>query len=104
MDFTFGHFPSPNFSNYTHVIQDAEESGLPDNNLEENKETSTQDAKGSVGREQDTNRIYLDLIPVRSFLHSSSVSPTKETHSDIPPEHAEDLKDSSYQEVHIWNR
>uniref|UniRef100_A0A3Q1J8N8 Actin filament-associated protein 1-like 2 n=1 Tax=Anabas testudineus TaxID=64144 RepID=A0A3Q1J8N8_ANATE len=60
-----------------------------DNNLEENKVTCAHDAKNSVGTEQDTeNRIYLDLIPVRSFLHTSGgskVSPVKETHSDIPP-------------------
>lgn len=84
------------------MIQDAEDS---ENNLKEDKETCSQDAKGSVGREQDIdNRIYLDLIPVRSFLHSSNASPTKETHSEISPEPVEDLKDSSHQEVNIRNR
>ncbi|XP_026207056.1 actin filament-associated protein 1-like 2 isoform X2 [Anabas testudineus] len=86
--------------------EDAEESGLPDsedNNLEENKVTCAHDAKNSVGTEQDTeNRIYLDLIPVRSFLHTSGgskVSPVKETHSDIPPVGVEDKRDSSHREI-----
>ncbi|GAA6214270.1 actin filament-associated protein 1-like 2 isoform X1 [Lates japonicus] len=83
--------------------EDAEESGLPDsedNKLQEPNETCTQDAKGSVGTEQDTdNRIYLDLVPVRSFLHTScggKVSPGKETFRDslVP---VEDQKDSPCQ-------
>uniref|UniRef100_A0A3P8THS8 Actin filament-associated protein 1-like 2 n=1 Tax=Amphiprion percula TaxID=161767 RepID=A0A3P8THS8_AMPPE len=80
---------------------DAEESSLPnceDNNVQEVNETCSQDAKEPVGTEQDNdNRIYLDLVPVRSFLHTSSggkASPAKETsrHSPVP---AEDQKDSS---------
>ncbi|XP_039990782.1 actin filament-associated protein 1-like 2 isoform X3 [Xiphias gladius] len=83
--------------------EDAEESSLPrseDNDLQEHNETCTHDAKDSVGTEQDTeNRVYLDLVPVRSFLHTSSggkASPAKETfrHSPVP---VEDQKDSSCQ-------
>lgn len=109
MDFKSGHFPAPNFSNYAHVVQDAEESGLPDsedNNPEENNETCTEDAKESEGNEQNIeNRIYLDLIPVRSFLHTSGggkVSPAKETSTHFPVP-VEDQKDSLYQEVHKRN-
>ncbi|KAM9336162.1 actin filament-associated protein 1-like 2 isoform 2-T2 [Symphorus nematophorus] len=93
--------------------EDAEESGLPDsedNNLQENNETCTQqDSKDSVGTEQDTdNRIYLDLIPVRSFLHTScggKTLPAKET-SRHSPVTVDDQKDPSSQtkEVISTNR
>ncbi|XP_076616747.1 actin filament-associated protein 1-like 2 isoform X2 [Chaetodon auriga] len=81
--------------------EDAEESGLPDsedNNLQEHNETCTQGTKDSAGTEQDTeNRVYLDLLPVRSFLHTScggKTVPGKDTsgHSPVP---AEDQKDPS---------
>lgn len=44
-----------------------------------------------MGTEQDADRVYLDLVPVRSFLHTSGggkVTPAKETsrHSPIPSE------------------
>uniref|UniRef100_A0A665VL68 Actin filament-associated protein 1-like 2 n=1 Tax=Echeneis naucrates TaxID=173247 RepID=A0A665VL68_ECHNA len=83
--------------------EDAEESGLPDsedNNLQEHNEPCTQDAKDSVGTEEDPeNRVYLDLVPVRSFLHTPSgakTPPNKETsrHSPVP---VEDPKDDSCQ-------
>ncbi|CAK6974628.1 actin filament-associated protein 1-like 2 isoform X2 [Scomber scombrus] len=74
--------------------EDAEESGLPDsedNNLQQHNETCTQAPKDPVGTEQDADRVYLDLVPVRSFLHTSGggkVTPAKETsrHSPIPSE------------------
>ncbi|XP_070847363.1 actin filament-associated protein 1-like 2 isoform X2 [Chaetodon trifascialis] len=80
--------------------EDAEESGLPDsedNNLQEHNETCTQDTKDSAGTEQDTeNRVYLDLLPVRSFLHTScggkTVPGNTSGHSPIP---VEDQKDPS---------
>ncbi|XP_042363573.1 actin filament-associated protein 1-like 2 isoform X2 [Plectropomus leopardus] len=92
--------------------EDAEESGLPDsedNNPQEHNETSVQDTKDSVETEQDTdNRIYLDLVPVRSFLHTScggKSPPAKETsrHSPVP---IEEQKESSSQikEVVSTNR
>ncbi|CAJ1081035.1 actin filament-associated protein 1-like 2 isoform X1 [Xyrichtys novacula] len=80
--------------------EDAEESALPDsedNNLQEQNATFTQDNKDS---EQDTDdRVYLDLVPVRSFLHTScgnKPAPAKETsgHSSIP---GEDQKDQTSQ-------
>ncbi|XP_008275800.1 actin filament-associated protein 1-like 2 isoform X2 [Stegastes partitus] len=81
--------------------EDAEESSLPnceDNNVQEHNETCSQDAKDTAGTEEDNdNRIYLDLVPVRSFLHTSSGgkgSPGKET-SRLSPVPAEDQKDSS---------
>ncbi|XP_033467779.1 actin filament-associated protein 1-like 2 isoform X1 [Epinephelus lanceolatus] len=83
--------------------EDAEERGLPDsedNNPQELNETSAQDTKDSTGTQQDTdNRIYLDLVPVRSFLHTScggKAPPAKETsgHSPVP---AEEQKDPSSQ-------
>lgn len=91
-------------------IQDAEESGLPDsedNNLQEHNEPSTQDAKDSVGTEQDSeSRVYLDLVPVRSFLHTScgtKTPPTKEPsrHSPVP---VDDQRDSSCQAKDVRNR
>uniref|UniRef100_A0A3Q0RUN0 Actin filament-associated protein 1-like 2 n=1 Tax=Amphilophus citrinellus TaxID=61819 RepID=A0A3Q0RUN0_AMPCI len=40
---------------------------------EKDNETCSQDAKDPEGTEEDPeNRIYLDLVPVRSFLHTSS--------------------------------
>uniref|UniRef100_A0A3Q0RU91 Actin filament-associated protein 1-like 2 n=1 Tax=Amphilophus citrinellus TaxID=61819 RepID=A0A3Q0RU91_AMPCI len=51
-------------------------------------ETCSQDAKDPEGTEEDPeNRIYLDLVPVRSFLHTSSggkVSPAKEASRHSP--------------------
>lgn len=91
-------------------IQDAEESGLPDgedNNLQEHNEPSTQDAKDSAGTEQDTeSRVYLDLVPVRSFLHTScgtKTPPTKEN-SRYSPVPVEDQRDSSCQVKEVRNR
>ncbi|XP_035517622.1 actin filament-associated protein 1-like 2 [Morone saxatilis] len=92
--------------------EDAEDSGLPDtedNNLQEHNETCTQDTKNSVETEEDAeNRIYLDLVPLRSFLHTSSgtkAPPAKETcrHSLVT---VEDQKDPSSQmkEVISTNR
>ncbi|XP_031170996.2 actin filament-associated protein 1-like 2 [Sander lucioperca] len=92
--------------------EDAEESNLPDsedNNPQEHNETCMQDIKESVGAEQDIeNRVYLDLVPLRSFLHTSSggkAPPAKEMsrHSPVPEE---DQKDPSSQmkEVISTNR
>ncbi|XP_074518706.1 actin filament-associated protein 1-like 2 isoform X2 [Halichoeres trimaculatus] len=53
--------------------EDTEESGLPDsedNNLQEQNETCSEDKKDS--EEDPESRIYLDLVPVRSFLHTAS--------------------------------
>lgn len=92
------------------VIQDAEERGLPDsedNSPQELNETSAQDTKDSAGTQQDTdNRIYLDLVPVRSFLHTScggKAPPAKETsgHSPVP---AEEQKDPSSQMKEVGNK
>ncbi|XP_069011664.1 actin filament-associated protein 1-like 2 isoform X1 [Embiotoca jacksoni] len=83
--------------------EDAEESSLPNcenNNLQEQNETSSQEAKEPPGAEQDTeNRIYLDLVPVRSFLHTSSGSkaPLAKETSGHSPVTVEDQKDSSCQ-------
>ncbi|XP_061666854.1 actin filament-associated protein 1-like 2 [Syngnathoides biaculeatus] len=41
------------------------------NNIEEHNEMSAQDLKDPVATEEDPeNRVYLDLLPVRSFLHT----------------------------------
>lgn len=71
--------------------EDADEYVLPeseDNNPQEQFETCTQDSKDSEGTEQDPdNRIYLDLVPVRSFLHTScggKAPPAKETSRESP--------------------
>lgn len=55
---------------------------------EDNNEASTaQDARDLAGSELDPdNRVYLDLLPVRSFLHTSGgkTSPTKDTSRQSP--------------------
>ncbi|KAM8729180.1 actin filament-associated protein 1-like 2 isoform 1-T1 [Acanthopagrus schlegelii] len=92
--------------------EDVEEGGLPDGediNLQEHSETCTQGTKDLAAKEGDADdRIYLDLIPVRSFLHTScgaKTPPAKETsgHSPVP---AEEQKDASSQvkEVTPTNR
>ncbi|KAM7370783.1 hypothetical protein PAMP_010304 [Pampus punctatissimus] len=69
--------------------EDAEESGLPDSEDNNLNETCTQGTKDPVVTENDTERVYLDLVPVRSFLHTAGggkVTPSKETsrHSPVP--------------------
>ncbi|XP_034414916.1 actin filament-associated protein 1-like 2 isoform X1 [Cyclopterus lumpus] len=91
--------------------EDAEESGLPDSedsNPQEHNETCAQDTQDSVGTEQDTeNRVYLDLTPVRSFLHTAggSKAPAKEPsrHSPVPVEEEKDPS-SQMKEVISTNR
>ncbi|XP_028990019.1 actin filament-associated protein 1-like 2 [Betta splendens] len=82
--------------------EDAAEEGGEDNSPEDKSETRTRDSQDAAAQEQDPdNRIYLDLIPVRSFLHTPAgerVSPGTET-STHSPVAAEDQLDSSYQEV-----
>ncbi|KAM6964671.1 actin filament-associated protein 1-like 2 isoform 2-T2 [Tautogolabrus adspersus] len=79
--------------------EDAEESGLPDsedNNLQEQNKSCSQDNKDS---EQDTEtRVYLDLVPVRSFLHTSCANkpaPAKETSAHSPVTEEEQKEQSS---------
>ncbi|XP_041830457.1 actin filament-associated protein 1-like 2 isoform X2 [Melanotaenia boesemani] len=83
--------------------EDADENRLPnceDNNLLEQNQTCSPNTKNPMSTEQDTdNRIYLDLVPVRSFLHTScgnKTSPAKEI-SRQSPVPVEDHKDSSFQ-------
>lgn len=89
--------------------EDAEESGLPDgedNNPQERNETCAQDTEDSAGTEQDAdNRVYLDLIPVRSFLHTAggSKAPARETPSHSPVEEEKDPS-SQMKEVISTNR
>lgn len=54
-------------------LQDIEEGSLPDSNLQEQNDTCTEDTEDQVGTEPPAseNRVYLDLVPVRSFLHTS---------------------------------
>lgn len=82
--------------------EDAEENRLPDcedGNLQE-QETCSQDTKKSEGTEEDPeNRIYLDLVPVRSFLHTSTgtkTPPAKEA-SRLSPVPGEDQKEPASQ-------
>lgn len=110
ISFSFLHILSPGqITSSFFVIQDVEESGLPDredNNLQEHSETCTQDTRDSAAKEGDADdRIYLDLIPVRSFLHTSSgvkTPPAKESsgHSPVP---AEEQKDASSQVKEVDN-
>lgn len=54
-------------------LQDTEERSLADSNLQEQNDTCTEDTEHRVGTEPPAseNRVYLDLVPVRSFLHTS---------------------------------
>ncbi|KAF7655253.1 hypothetical protein LDENG_00058830 [Lucifuga dentata] len=79
--------------------EDVDEGGPPEseeNDREKHKEVCTQDATDTAGTEQGSeNRVYLDLVPVRSFLHTScgsKVTPHKETsgHTPTPTEEQED--------------
>ncbi|XP_045078423.1 actin filament-associated protein 1-like 2 isoform X2 [Coregonus clupeaformis] len=84
--------------------EDAEESGLLDD--QESSGQCRQDSTGPCGQDGDvvvvdsagqvaTDKVYLDLIPVRSFLHTSCGrgSPNKEPPrpSPTPPEEQQDL-------------
>lgn len=53
-------------------LQDTE-SSLAESNLQEQDDTCTEDTEDRVGKEPPAseNRVYLDLVPVRSFLHTS---------------------------------
>lgn len=93
-----------------HVIQDADQSGLQDsvdNTMQEHNETCTQDTKNSTGTKQDTeNRVYLEVVPVRSFLHTScgrKSPPVKDTftHSPVPEE---DQQEPPSQTKEVGNR
>uniref|UniRef100_A0A3B4VI39 Actin filament-associated protein 1-like 2 n=1 Tax=Seriola dumerili TaxID=41447 RepID=A0A3B4VI39_SERDU len=68
---------------------------------------SIADPENSEGTEQDPdNRVYLDLVPVRSFLHTScgaKTPPAKET-SRYSPVPLEEQKDSSCQVKEARNR
>ncbi|XP_068610383.1 actin filament-associated protein 1-like 2 [Brachionichthys hirsutus] len=79
--------------------EDAEDNDLPDtehNNLLGNNETDIKTSEDSEGTEQDNeNRIYLDLAPVRSFLHTScgAKSPPAKDASRHSPVTVEDEKE-----------
>ncbi|XP_077959640.1 actin filament-associated protein 1-like 2 isoform X2 [Gasterosteus aculeatus] len=78
--------------------EDAEESSLADsedNNPQEQNGPCARDTKDPEGAEQDTDaRVYLGLIPLRSFLHTpgASKAPSTELESDspVPPEEEKD--------------
>ncbi|XP_047232615.1 actin filament-associated protein 1-like 2 isoform X4 [Girardinichthys multiradiatus] len=82
--------------------EDPEENTLPncddENNLQDHKATQPDIAKDPVNAEQETdNRIYLDLIPMHSFLHTScgvKASPPPKEASRVCPIPGEVQKDS----------
>ncbi|XP_076008122.1 actin filament-associated protein 1-like 2 [Genypterus blacodes] len=82
--------------------EDVEESTLPqgeeEKDLQERNDTCREDAGDAGGGEQGTgNRVYLDLVPVRSFLHTSGgnkASPNKDASCQSPAP-AEDEQDPS---------
>ncbi|KAM4526954.1 actin filament-associated protein 1-like 2 isoform 2-T2 [Fundulus diaphanus] len=85
--------------------EDAEENPLPnceeENNPQDLDPTQPDNAKGPTDAEQETNdRIYLDLVPMRSFLHTScgvKASPPPKEASRVCPIPGEAQKDSSCQ-------
>ncbi|XP_011604547.1 actin filament-associated protein 1-like 2 isoform X1 [Takifugu rubripes] len=58
---------------FTADPEDTEESSLADSNLQEQNDACPEDSEDPLGTEPSTdgNRVYLDLLPVRSFLHTS---------------------------------
>ncbi|XP_037547364.1 actin filament-associated protein 1-like 2 [Nematolebias whitei] len=81
---------------------DAEENSEP--NREENKVQEVNElTKEPADAEQDRSKIYLDLVPLPSFLHPVSghkTSPHKET-SSASPVHVEEHRDHSSQNKEI---
>ncbi|XP_061611479.1 actin filament-associated protein 1-like 2 [Phyllopteryx taeniolatus] len=69
-----------------------------ENDIEEHHEMSAHDPKDLVATDEDPeNRVYLDLVPVRSFLHTvvgGKESPAQET-SGESPEPLEEQNDPS---------
>ncbi|CAG5906282.1 unnamed protein product [Menidia menidia] len=87
--------------------EDAEENSLPqceENNHLEHDQISSQDAPDPADTSQDAeNKIYLDLIPVRSFLHTSpgnKLPPAKEPLIQSPIQ-VEDQRECSSQNKEI---
>lgn len=80
--------------------EDADESYLPNcednNNVQEHNQTCTQDSKDPLSSEQEPeNRVYLDLVPVRSFLHTSCGGKSPKDNSRHSPINTEEQRDSS---------
>ncbi|MEQ2177728.1 hypothetical protein GOODEAATRI_006595 [Goodea atripinnis] len=84
------------------TLEDPEENTLPncddEDNLQDHKATQPDNAKDPANAEQETdNRIYLDLIPMHSFLHTScgvKASPPPKEASRVCPIPGEVQKDS----------
>ncbi|XP_028331270.1 actin filament-associated protein 1-like 2 isoform X2 [Gouania willdenowi] len=76
--------------------EDAEESSIPDcedNNVQKQAETCLQHPTDPGSTEEEIeNRIYLDLVPVRSFLHTSCGTKESGKH---PPSPADQPKNSA---------
>ncbi|XP_047464894.1 actin filament-associated protein 1-like 2 isoform X2 [Mugil cephalus] len=81
-------------------VEEINRSNCEDVNVQEHSETCAEDRKGPAATEEDEDsRIYLDLVPVRSFLHTptgAKPSPAKEA-SRLSMVQVEDQKDSSSQ-------
>ncbi|XP_061822700.2 actin filament-associated protein 1-like 2 [Nerophis lumbriciformis] len=78
------------------IIQDAVDGGPPQDKetAGNSEETSVQDQKDPVAEDADPeNRIYLDLVPVRSFLHT--VGSGKDFQTQGSTDTSEENKDSS---------
>ncbi|XP_061765828.1 actin filament-associated protein 1-like 2 [Nerophis ophidion] len=79
-----------------HIIQDAVDGGAPQDKetAGNSEETSAQDQKDPVAEDADPeNRIYLDLVPVRSFLHT--VGSSKDFQTQGSTDTSEENVDSS---------
>lgn len=87
---------------FFYATQDVEEIiNLPnceDASVQEHNETCTGDAKNPVATEENADdRIYLDLVPVRSFLHTSGGAKAVKDTSRHSLSQVEDQKESSSQ-------
>lgn len=84
----------PPLTSSSQIIQDAEEDSEP--NCEENKvQEVIETTKEHADAEQDSSKIYLDLVPLPSFLHpmgGHKTSPHKET-SSASTVHVEEHRD-----------
>ncbi|XP_034049362.1 actin filament-associated protein 1-like 2 [Thalassophryne amazonica] len=87
--------------------EDGEESGLPEGEetLQDHHETCTQDTRDTGTQQNGGNKVYLDLVPVHSFLHTSCATkvPSAKEDSTQSPVSAELEPPQQIREVYSAN-
>lgn len=89
----------PSLISYTPLIQDTEENALPNSEEENNSQdhNATQSDNAKDAERQTDDRIYLDLVPMHSFLHTAcgaKASPAPKEAPRVCPIPGERQKDS----------